>query len=268
MSVTGYGQPADGTAQAIYLRAVYATELSFVANSGAAFSVLTGIPIFRYLLLTGTGVDKMDAFQIRSAGITIDGVAVWNMRYGYYIQRGDLYGASSLTNTVSYCGAAIEAVSSYIAFPNNAWFMATSCLGYGIQCTGSYASLGKYYGAGIAQGASGLSPLMVREGSQVELWGGSDIYLNQANGIVFLAPGTLVHQGLVTIRNNGIRGIEMTGGFAWIEQTTFAGNAQGSVWAHDNAFVRAIGSTWDAFAAPISPPANTYGQNNNSFIYW
>jgi hypothetical protein len=265
MSITGFA--TDGTQQITYLRSVYATELSFVGLSGSAFSILNGSPTFRYLLITGTGQDKMGGFYLRSSAVSIDGVAIWGMTIGYTMFASQLFGASSLSIVCSFCGAAIEAVSSYIHIANTGWFMATSCTAYGCQLTSCFASLGKYYAAGIQQGAAGLAPLMIREGSQVELWAGSDIYFNNSNGIVFLAPGTLVHQGIVSIRNNTVRGIEMTGGYAWIEQTHFSNNAQGSIWAHDYAYARAIGSVLDALPQPIAPFANTYNTQNGSFIF-
>lgn len=233
LSVTGYHNPTDGSAQIIYLRSVYATELSFTGGI-TGFHIMHDGVIFRYLLITGSqsgGDELLGAQGIEAlAQFFVDGIAIWGFGgSGIHLVNANCIQLTSLSVTCCFCGwYGIEIIGgSYIAQSNSyvilhssgaggifvdggyAWFQTVSCQGSGIQ-------VGATWGGGIGA--------LMYAGGFITCTGGSSFDFNAIAGAYVAGSCTFLAESCYFL-SNGQFGFVMQGsGTAWLIASAFAGN--------------------------------------------
>jgi hypothetical protein len=272
MSVTGYFNSADGSAQIIYLRSIYATELSFTGGV-TGFSVLRGGCVLRYLLITGSQTigtpppggtsyywgwgSGMEVYDT----VFIDGCSWWGFgNQGWYVSAGTVTAETSLNIAISFCGGGtggtisngggVEWVASWILLRCNE-FIVTSCNGPGIIGTGGdFASFGKCWIAGNLH--PGLGAITAENGSEISWNTGGTITMN-SDYAVYLVGGVYIGQDM-WYTSNGYGIIVQGPGTAYIGGSAVIGNGGGVV-GLGNAYIDATGAGLQS----ASPPANTEG---------
>jgi len=270
ISVTGYSLSNDKTNQIIYLRSVYATELSFTGGVSGFRSFAGGLTL-RYLLISGSqdiasppnygragcGLDAYEFFNV-------DGCAFWGFGdTGIAIEGTMVQMTSSLSLTVCACGiSGIEARAGY--FIGNGIVITASCGGQGVLSATSYS----HFRAGLNSKGNG-TPTGSVDGYGIIMYGGGYIRINVGGGNMqinkragaWVQSGTLEGEGNI-YSNNGQYGVYMDGGKAWINNSTLSGNGTRDVNLQGGSDMELIGSSYTS----TQPPINTE-QNNSLIIY-
>ena len=278
MSVTGYFSATDGTNQIIYLRSVHSTELSFAGGGPTGIRVFRDGITFRYLLITGDQTvgppSQPPSFSGLSGGIGLDfyasgwldGCSVWGFgAIGIQITGCTVTSLTSLSVTVSYCGAGASGLGINVSYgffntPGTCQIICTSCKVAGLNLFGSTCFLGTLTVRGCDP-PSGNMCVQVEAGSQLNARGAT-IRTNNRGGVIVTGGWLLMTTSLIA-DNNG-PGLQIYGGgSAFVDQSTFSGNASYAILANGGCFVEALGAS---LGGGTSPPVNTYDVAWNAFI--
>jgi hypothetical protein len=272
LSVTGYGTSTDGTNQIIYLRSVHASELSFTGGVSGFRFYRDGITL-RYLLITGSQTiaatgryDEGCGFVVQSQFYS-DGNSIWGFGSdGILVAAGGLFTSiTSLSTVVSWCNVGIDCLTARFVVPNTQHVIVTSNRNGGIAINGTYANMGLLYLAGTHVAASSTGALGVGNGATWLCASGSEIKMNDDNGIKIQGLCTLAAAS-ITIRQNTKWAVEAQSGYGQFYNCTFTANTLGSVNANSNAFVDTIGTALSSGSSGVSSPAlNTVG-NGQAYV--
>jgi hypothetical protein len=262
MSVTGYHSGADGTNQIVYMRSIYATELSFTGGV-SGFLILRGGVSLRYLLITGSqtvasppGSGVPGGFGVGSGLecydiVFIDGVSVWGFgAYGFYVQDGSIQCMTSLNCVVSYCHMGVWMNGGFV-WLNCGNFICTSNADSGITMFGGWWRSGQVYVAGNdSHSVNGYGAVTLEGGA--DFWAGApDIYFNNSVGVYIEGSSNWVGEGGAYWYNNG-GGFVATGGVSYVNNSGFSANGGYDIIAQGNAYVLATGSGFSSTAPPIN----------------
>jgi len=268
ISCTGYATSADGTNQVIYLRSIYATELSFTGGV-SGFVIRRGGMTLRYLLLTGSqtmttnvtgrGLDCYD-------DLFIDGISIWGFGDdGIAISDCTVSMASSLSMAICYCGMGYVTGPMYGGINiyggmfqgvvGGGEVIIASCSGIGLSLNGGWGWFNKLTVKGSGGpggvGASGFG-IVTYGGGSIAVSAGLYVLLNQSTG-VWIAGGGFILGENSYYQNNGGQGIVVLGGVAWVNNSTLNGNVTWDINATDGGFVDATGASYGT----SSPTPNT-----------
>lgn len=271
-TISGYANATDATNQIVYLRSVYATELSFTGGI-SGFKCFSGLCTLRYLLITGS--QTIDASKGYASGIEIwayvklDGVSMWGFgNAGIWAMSAGIWCDSGLTVSCSYCNWGMYVQSASFYFVASGWLICTSNKLGGIAVFGSFFTAWWVYVAGN-DSTPDLGAVVCSEGSQMQLAGTSKIFLNSRNGVIVLNGAVWAASDPPTYyQQNQWWGVYLHGGWSEVYQGIFSApvNGYGSIFANWGAFCGAHGSTLAAGSqGTTSPSVNTQG-NANSWI--
>jgi len=269
LSVTGYHASADGTNQVIYLRSVYATELSFTGGV-TAFAILQAGITLRYLLITGSqtigtspGAYPAGDGIYALAELFLDGIAIWGFGlHGLDIMQTSVICVSALSVTIAYCGnCGINCQGGlFNAASDTAYTNVVSNNVTGVNSLGALLWFGRLYVAGHGP-PNGNAAIQSLQGGLIVANPGSQLQINQAGMILAGAASCLFESA--TINNHATYGIDVYGtATLWINNSTLSNNTQYDLIASDGAFVDATGASMTIW----TPPFNTYNTNNGAFI--
>jgi hypothetical protein len=250
----------DATAQIVYLRSVYATELSFTGGI-SGFYIDRGGSTLRYILITGSqtatgieggrGIDARDTVLIDgisiwgfggsssggagSAGIWIQGalvmmvsglgVAICNCQIGIMIQNGAFWSQFAsqvnIATTFSHC---------LVVTASTAWFDWISCMGAGY-----------IPGSGSSDGAA--------------ITGGGFLASNQGvfsyNGTGVQCTGRSTASIEKSTINGNTYGIVNTGGVVWADLSSFS-NGSYDVITQSSGYTELTGAGYSAVAPTLN----------------
>jgi len=265
MSVTGYGNSADGTNQIIYLRSIYATELSFTGGI-TGFTVLRGGCILRYLLVTGSqsvGTKPPGAFSGYSGWgsglecydkILIDGCSFWGFGMaGFYCIGGSVQCYTSLNCAISFCQQGIVNYGGFI-FIQCSEFIITSS--YGVQGVAIFQYPGFFisgaaYIAGNNPGV-GLGAITIENGGNVWIGGGT-VTTNGGWGQLIAGAGEIVMERASVTYNSG-GGLDCVGtSTCFITDSGYSGNGGYGIVGSGNVYIDASRSSVQSWV--MSPDA-------------
>lgn len=268
ISCTGYSPAAranDGSNQIIYLRSVFATELSFNAGRTGFRTFSSGVTL-RYLLITGT--QSIDNSDLMGGGIGldvygdvwVDCVAIWGMgNYGAQVNNCCLRFGSSLPFTVCFSGTwGINLNGGFFyAAPNSDTIVASS-RGPGVNSFGTWNVFYRLTvkGNGSDTGSAGFRMV---QGGQTWIGEWINASLNAHSGVE-VDCGTYSAQA-GWYQNNAYFGIYgLLNSAVIVRDSTFSGNPGGPggypLSVHCRSGVQ--GSFVNcSFGDPINPPANT-----------
>jgi len=260
-SIGGYHQASDGNNHIIYLRSVYATELSFTGGINGFLIFQHGITL-RYLLVTGsqTVAAATPPFNQGNgvyalADCWLDGVAIWGFgANGIFIDSAFVRCSSSLSVTVSYCGSCgiFNNGGGFIAYSNVAYTNLVSNSVCGLQNLGGWQWFGKLYVAGHGP-PNGNAAVQCLQGGLIACNPGTQLQVNYA-GIIVAGCATVLMQNAL-VNNHATYGLYSYGNATvWINNSTYTGNSTWDVLAAQGAFIDATGA---GMATSWSPPFNT-----------
>jgi hypothetical protein len=273
MSVTGYWNASDGSAQIVYLRSIYATELSFTGGV-TGFTILRGGCVLRYLLITGSqsigtpppgGVSYyygwgsgMEVYD----RIFIDGCSWWGFgNMGWYVSAGSIEANTSLSIAISFCGATnarggVECDASWVLLRVSE-FIVTSCNGPAIiQYAGTFGAFSKCYIAGCDAG-SGLGAITMENGGSL-WWETGGIITTNNGAAVWNVGGTYVGEGM-SYTYNTVGGVIAIGPcYCAITDSVVSGNGGNGVQANGNSYIDASRSSLQS-ATPAPNTEGNYG---------
>lgn len=269
-SITGYHAAADGSAHIIYLRSIYASELSFTGGVNGFLVLRHGITL-RYLLITGsqTSAPTVPPFPqgngiYITAEVYVDGIAIWGFgANGFNIMNSIVRCQTSLTITVSYCGSCgiNNQGGAFAAAVNTAYTCLVSNATCGLNNFGGCQWFGKLYCAGHGP-PLGNAAIQCEQGGLIACNQGSQLQINQAGMIVAGCATVLMEYSY--INNNATYGLYMYGsGMCWLNYSSMYGNGTYDVIISQNAMLDATGVS---MATNWSPPYNTYDINAGGFI--
>ena len=272
MSVTGYHNAADGTNQIIYLRSIYATELSFTGGiSGFVVTAIGNGATLRYLLLTGSQtiaqppadywwptVGYGSGLEVYGR-IIIDGISCWGFGHsGMYVSGGAVDGYTSLSCAFAYCGIAgiyVEWGSVWIA---SAQVILTSSNYYGMRVWSSNVVMtgGRSGGAGAltgglyVRGNNGGNPgdgaITLYSFGTLTIGPGSNISTNNAVAVWAQGAGTSFVGHYSNYIGNTLGGIVALGTNAcWANYSNLLSNGPYTANASGNGYIELIGSSFD-----------------------
>jgi hypothetical protein len=272
LSVTGYHDSSDGTAQVIYLRSVHATELSFTGGI-TGFRVYRANCTLRYLLITGSQTVASGGFTSQGtplqgngielyADLGVDGISIWGFgSVGILVNTQTLTMLTSLSLTVCFCGyqgmtvfgGNIEgsyggwailhsnSISGLTCFGGWCWFQFLSCKGHGPP--------------------NGNAAIQMEQGGFIAVDSGSDFSFNE-NGVSLAGAATFLAEGCYFM-NNGVFGLVLIGTCtAWVDNSTFSGNGSYDIYMSGPSYCEAIGG----YVPSTTPAPNTYGQNYGAIL--
>jgi hypothetical protein len=268
-SIGGYHLSADGNNHIIYLRSVYATELSFTGGVNGFLALRPGVTL-RYLLITGsqTTAPTVPPFTQGNglyavADVWLDGDAFWGFgQNGINIEQSVVRCSSSLSITVSYCGAngIVNQGGDFTAYSNTAYTICVSNSVSALTCLGGLQWFGKFYGAGHGP-PNGNAAIQCLQGGLIAANPGSQLQVNNS-GMIVAGCATILFEGSM-INNNATYGLYLYGsGMAWVNNTSFSGNGTYDVIVTQGACCDATGASM----ANWTPAFNTYGTNSNGFL--
>jgi hypothetical protein len=283
MSVTGYGAANDGTAQIVYLRSIYATELSFTGGV-SGFVVLRGGCTLRYLLITGsqsisTRPPEMgigEGIQGWGSGIEcydliyIDGCSFWGFgNCGWYIINGAVEVVTALSVALSFNAlAGVYAYGGFVFAQPCSEFICTSATGKGFETVGNGVGIGffggffvssKVYVAGSGPAANGVGAIIAENGSSIWTTGGT-VMMNTGWGISCGGGSTVLCEN-TSMYNNVAGGVICEAGVVLINNSSLSAHPT-DIYAYYNGIVDAHGC---ALYDPVNPAINTEG-NNGAWI--
>jgi hypothetical protein len=269
-SIGGYHLSSDGSNHIIYLRSVYATELSFTGGVNGFLSVRPGTTL-RYLLITGSqtvGPVTPPYYQgngiYATADLWIDGIAIWGFgTHGFAIDHAMVRCSSSLSITVSFCGSCgiNNNGGAYSSWSNTSYTNLVSNATCGLNNLGGSQWLGKVYIAGHGP-PNGNAAIQCLQGGLIAANPGSQCATNYA-GIVCAGAATILFESSY-INNCGQYGLYAYGnGMVWVNNCSFFGNGTYDVIATEGAMVDASGA---GMGTAWTPPFNTYNINAGGFI--
>lgn len=258
ISCTGYHQAADGTNQIIYLRSVYATELSFTSGR-TGFRIHVGGATLRYLLITGSQtVDNGGWPEIGGNGVLcfqhlmIDGIAIWGFgSFGLHMYGAEVYMMSSLSLTVCYCNSGIVLDGGYFGSEALCDVISASNAGEGLWVRGGWAVM-----AILTCQGNGDSGVLLYSGAFLATTGPSSFVYNASCG-VFMSGATTLLAESATYDFNGSIGCYVSGGVAYINNSSLSGNGSLDLALAPGSTVTATGSA----IGSNSPDFNTDGAN-------
>jgi len=256
-SPTGSNLGSDATANIVYLRSIYATELSFTGGI-AGFRILHYAPILRYLLITGSqsvaGNNYWDGYGIDvEQAVFLDGVSVWGFGgHGISISGCTLYTISSLSVCVCNCimngiyilgGAWQGFVNSELAAVGN---HQAGCMMQGGICwiqtgTFSYNGIGGVAGSGVNLYSGALM-----------VWVNGMCQGNYTAGVYVAGDCTFLGETSDYL-SNGYYGVIMDGGHAWITNSGLYYNGTMDLVVGGGSYCNAIGCG----IGTMSPAPNT-----------
>lgn len=277
MSTTGWSPTAranDGSQHIIYLRSIFATELSFTGGK-SGFQVYSQQATFRYLLITGSqSVDTSDPSVrggcglVMYADVWVDCIAVWGFGLdGIFVSDACLRMRSSLSITVSFCkshGAQVLA-GSWIA-EHNSHCIFKSCGDSGFRLAGGHGYFAKCtaYGNGGDSASSPQPGMDVFDGGDLMCENYFDCEYNAHSGLAASFGALSSRYSTSWFSNNGLYGIYLVDGSnVFVYGGSLGANGAGySVVASGGSNAVMTGSS---LAQQSSPPPNTLG-NGNSYI--
>jgi len=263
MSVTGYHNAADGTNQIIYLRSIYATELSFTGGV-TGFLISRGGLTLRYLLITGSQTtavppsDYINPQQGYGSGlevyerVEVDGCSVWGFgNSGFYVTGGGTVNIpTSLNVAISYCyiagvynvnGTVWANCGEFIITSNGSWAIHQSA-GFTTCWYPNHAYIRGNGGAGIGTGA-GYGAVEIADGGAVSIGGQSTVMQNGGAGVHM--QGTAAFYGTRgTYAYNAGGGVIVSGtSTAYINLSSIYGNSGNALQANGTAYIEMTGSS-------------------------
>jgi hypothetical protein len=272
MSVTGYGSSTDGTNQIIYLRSIHASELSFTGGVSGFRVYRDGITL-RYLLITGSQTIAATGLYDEGCGLVVqaqfysDGNSIWGFGSdGILVAAGGMFTSiTSLSTVVSWCNVGIDCLTARFVVPSTQNVIVTSNRNGGIAINGTYASMGILYLAGTHVAGASTGALGVGNGATWLCYAGSQIKVNDDNGIKIQGLCTLGGSN-ITITQNTKWGVEAQAGYGQFYNSTFSSNGYGSISANSGAFIDCIGAALGSGSSGVSSPGlNTVG-NGQAYI--
>jgi len=260
----------DPTAQIVYLRSVYATELSFTGGV-TGFYIDRGGAILRYILITGSqtvagfeggrGIDARDT-------VLIDGISIWGFGGSSSGSGGGPYGGiiiqGCLVLMISSLGVAICNCQTGIAMISGAAFYAQFAsqvniavfFNHGIQLTSSFA----WFDWVSCQGGGYIAGGGSNDGAVVT--SGSFLAANQSvfsyNGTGFQCTGRSTASIEKSTIHGNTNGIVNTGGVVWANLSSFS-NGSYDVITQATGYTELIGAGYSA----IAPVANVWSVGIN-----
>lgn len=275
-SVTGYHVAADGSNQIIYLRSVYATELSFTGGVNG-FTVLRPGTTLRYLLITGSqtiapgGIISFLGWNTTGNGIAcwadiwLDGIAVWGFGADGVLVLPGATVAYSSTLSVSLCYngfSGLEVSGGNFLASNNSH---TNIMSNAIEGVNQWGGSTWFHyltvkGSGPPNGNGAIQCL---QGGLLSVQsGGCELAICYA-GVTVMGAASLQMNGAY-IHQIGTNGV-YAGGTCTVNivNCTMDNIGNYSVIAYGNAYVDATGAS---FPPPWSPPFNTYNVNSGAWL--
>lgn len=269
-TVTGHHSASDGTADINALRAIFATELSFLGTDGF-YVVSAGITLSR-LLITGTqtGIGGQ-GFGVRVEGrCNFDTVSIWGMgAAGLWCNGGYCYVTTGQALCLVYnIGHGLKHDGGIVAHAGNLCTYSNGQCGVAMGNGGvlsnspSNQSAALYSRGNASTGVNCESSTVLAEGPG-SATASSVISDNGGNGVGF--TGDSAHLGGATINNNvgyGIYGA--AGNISLASRTaTIAGNGQNGLEAHYGCNIYAADA---GVTGPVYPPYNTYNMADGGYI--
>jgi len=264
ISVTGYKSATDGTNQIIYLRSVFATELSFTGGVNG-FNVYRGGATLRYLLITGSQTVALNqgiAVMIRGADLNVDCLAVWGFgNTAFDIMFGALRAVSALSITCCYNGWwSINLFGGTLQMPGTGHLILASSMGaINVFASSVGSPIVDVRGHNTP---SGNTAVQGESGSQIAFNSGSNYSINNQTPIVISGRSTFQSEQS-TYQNNVGDGIDVYGGLAWVDDSTFSGNSVRAITCGNGADVEALRCS---LGGGTYPAINTAAVQN-SYIY-
>jgi hypothetical protein len=172
---------------------------------------------------------------------------------------------TSLSTVVSWCNVGIDCLTARFVVPSTQNVIVTSNRNGGIAINGTYANMGKLYLAGTHVAGASTGALGVGNGATWLCASGSEIKINDDNGIKIQGLCTLAAAS-INISQNTKWGVEAQAGYGQFYNCTFSGNGFGSVNANSGAFIDTIGAVLGSGSSGVSsPPLNTVG-NGQAYV--
>jgi hypothetical protein len=256
ISCSGYSTASDGTNQIIYLRSIYATELSFTGGV-TGFSIRRGGMTLRYLLITGSQTTSssitgrgIDAY----ADLFLDAVSIWGMGdCGITITGCSVQTSSSLSIAICYCGmgyangpmyGGINMYGGMFLAQGGSEVIIASCQGVGLSLNGGWAWFEKL----TVKGTGGFIGPPAGTGFGIVTYAGGSIagqaiyvMYNQSTG-VWIAGGGFILGENSYYQYNGGQGVYNLGGVAWVNNSAITGNGSFDLAVADGGYIDASGA--------------------------
>jgi hypothetical protein len=264
LSVTGFHSATDASNQIIYLRSVFATELSFTGGITGFRTFSAGLTL-RYLLITGSqdifGGGSPGALNRNGNGVHlyqtlwIDCIAIWGFgNIGISINECSLRCETSLSLTVSYCGfEGVDMRSGEFRLDFSEVILVSHNV-CALVCFGGYAVCGKLTARGT-NSTAGNGAVEVEVGGQLSCGNSADISQNLRSGLICSGASTLICE-YSSVYTNATGCWTTGGGISFLDYSSV-----GSLSISGAAYVEIIGGSYTT--SDLAP--NAVG-NANSYL--
>jgi len=217
-SPTGGDIGSDSTSNIIFLRSVYATELSFTGGI-AGFRIFRVGPTLRYLLITGSQSVSggnwwdgrgIDVFQ----ELIIDGIAIWGFgSTGISINNAIVYMFSSLSAVICNCNGAGSGAVLHIL--GGAWYsqFQSETIVVGSPCVGIMMQGGWMWCDSCTVKSHSSGGVVLYAGACLA-WNNAMVSYNGGAGVYIAGNSTFLGERSDYIYN--VYGLIMDGGHAWV----------------------------------------------------